>query len=172
MIWVHGKEREEYTPVLPETAQRLMDMAEGLEASDHVFRGRTRELGESGMANMINRLFSRAGLTEYQGHDLRRTFATVVREHSKDEFLAMRLLRDQVPILNSRYVTISESTLREALELYSPLRLIDKDSPSILGEKPPKLAGEIMLETGETMVETGESRTPRPEEAAQNILQA
>ena len=71
------------------------------------------------MSQLVNRLFSRAGIS-YKGHDLRRTFATLVREASGDEFLAMRLIRDKIPGQNDRYISFSTVRLREALESYSP----------------------------------------------------
>ncbi len=157
-IWVRGKERDEYTPILSETQARLIELAEGLESEDRIFRGPRYDLGEDGMTKLIRRLYTRASLTDICGHDLRRTFATMVREASRDEFLAMRLIRDKIPGQNDRYLAVTPVKLREALEKYSPLRLITTVSP----------AGE----TGECLVETGESRTPRPEEAVQDILQA
>ena len=108
------------------------------------------------MSQLIGRLFNRAGIS-FKGHDLRRSFATLVKEASGDEFLAMRLIRDKIPGMNDRYINFSMVRLREALESYSPLRLIKK-APAL-----PELG---------LLVETGESRTPRPREAAQNILQA
>ncbi len=56
--------------------------------------------------------------------DLRRTFATLVREASGDEFLAMRLIRDKIPGLSDRYINFPQNQLVEALARYSPLRLI------------------------------------------------
>jgi integrase len=171
IIWVRGKERDEYTPLLPETEARLTQMAEGLGPEDRVFRGPRDALGEEGLSRLVGRLYKRAGLHNIAGHDLRRTFATMVREASGDEFLAMRLLRDRIPGQNDRYLAVTPAILREALEKYSPLRLIKNVSPAqqdgeCLGED-----GECPREDGECMVETGESRTPRPEEAAQDILQ-
>jgi len=79
--------------------------------------------------------------------------------------LAMRLIRDQVPHLNSRYISISAAVLKKRLLEYSPLQLVKKNSLSMKdGETPSKY--------GELMVEAGECRTPRPREATQNILQA
>jgi integrase len=103
MILVRGKERLELTPVLPETAERLKGLASGLLPEDHIFRarqtrhGRRAPLGEDGTAQMIDRLFKRAGIEGFNGHDLRRTFATLVNIASGDEYLAMRLIRDSVP---------------------------------------------------------------------------
>ncbi len=56
--------------------------------------------------------------------------------------------------VNDRYINAHPAKLRESLLRYSPLRLIKQ------------------VQAGESLVETGESRTPRPEEATQNILQA
>ena len=84
---------------------------------------------------------------KYTGHDLRRTFCTLVREASGDEFLAMRLARDKIPGVSDRYINASPAKLRESLLKYSPIRLIKQ------------------MQAGESLVETGEGRTPRPEEA-------
>ncbi len=75
------------------------------------------------MRQLIQRFINRSG-TEYQGHDLRRTFCTLVREASGDEFLAMRLARDKIPGVNDRYINTRPVKLRESLMRYSPLRLI------------------------------------------------
>ena len=65
----------------------------------------------------------RSGI-KYKGHDLRRTFCTLVREASGDEFLAMRLARDIIPGVSDRYININLAKLRESLLEYSPLRQI------------------------------------------------
>jgi len=113
----------------------------------------TQPLGADGTSQLIQRLFQRSGLN-YKGHDLRRTFCTLVREASGDENLAMRLARNKVTGVNDRYINAAPVKLRESLKKYSPIRLIRQ------------------VQAGESLVETGESRTPRPREAAQNILQA
>jgi len=159
IIWCRGKEREEYTPLLPETQELLEKLAEGLSDNEPVIRsrriraGKTQPLGENGIRKLIQQLFSRCDI-KYQGHDLRRTFCTMVREASGDEFLAMRLARDIIPGVNDRYINARPVQLRESLKKYSPLRLIKQ------------------VQDGESLVETGESRTPRPEETTQDILQA
>jgi hypothetical protein len=79
--------------------------------------------------------------------------------------LAMRLIRDQVPHFNSRYISLSAAVLKKKLLEYSPLRLVKKNSPAMKD-------GETSAKDGELVVEAGESRTPRPEEATQNLLQA
>jgi len=166
MILVHGKEREESTPILPETVELLKVLAEGLADSDLIISGRSnKELKERGMGKLVGRLFSRACIEGFTGHDLRRTFSTLVREHSGDEMLAMRLIRDQIPLLNSRYISVSDAALKEGLLKYSPLRLVKQHSPALKAEEKSAKAGDLM-------VEAGESRTPRPKEATQDMLQA
>jgi len=168
LMLCRGKERQEMAPILPETEERLKELAQGLTVTGQIFlstriyRGARQPLGEDGMSQMIARLYSRAGITEMTGHDLRRSFATIVTAASNDEFLAMRLLRDKVPGQSDRYIHFPLSRLAEALSRYSPLRIIeDKETGS--GTVP---------EPADSLVETGESRTPRPREATQNILQA
>ncbi len=160
IIWCRGKERDEDTPLLPETQELLQQLADTLPDEEPIIRsirirtGTTQPLGEDGMRQLIQRFLMRSNLKyEYTGHDLRRTFCTLVRETSGDEFLAMRLARDKIPGVNDRYINASPAKLRESLLKYSPIRLIKQ------------------MQTGESLVETGESRTPRPREATQNILQ-
>ena len=69
MIWCRGKERDEWTPILHETEERLKELARGLNPEDHIIlanrvRGGQREpLGEDGMAQLVARLNERAGIT-------------------------------------------------------------------------------------------------------------
>ena len=86
---------------------------------------------------------------DYRGHDLRRTFGTLVAEVSGDELLGMRLLRDRVQGVNDRYIIRDLSGL---LARYSPLRVIQGDSLTPDGRLP-ALNGA----GGE-----GETRTPTP----------
>jgi integrase len=81
-----------------------------------------------GALDLVGRLFSRAKI-DNKVHDLRRTFATLVREASGDEFLAMRFIRDKIPGHSDRYINSPMSHLVEALERYSPHRLIRQKVP-------------------------------------------
>jgi len=78
------------------------------------------------MSQLIARLFTRAGIKGFTGHDLRRTFATLVKTASRDEFLAMRLIRDRVPGLSQRYISYPMDQLVEALQKYSPIRQLSQ----------------------------------------------
>lgn len=138
LIMCHGKEREEEAPILPETLVLLKELtpsslrdSEPILRSRRIRNGHTEPLGEDGMSQMLARLFVRAGLGDYKGHDLRRTFASLVRDASEDEFIAMRLIRDKIQGQNDRYINFPLKRLVSLLERYSPLRQIDVefDSP-------------------------------------------
>jgi len=111
IIWCRGKERDEDTPLLPETQELLQQLADTLPDEEPIIRstrirsGMTQPLGEDGMRQLIQRFLMRSNLKyEYTGHDLRRSFCTLVREASGDEFLAMRLARDKILGINDRYI--------------------------------------------------------------------
>ena len=94
------------------------------------------------MAQLVTRLCARAGINGITGHDLRRSFATLVATTSNDEFIAMRLIRDEIPDLNERYIKFPMARLREALERYSPLRLIkQRETGSGLSQEPANMLG-------------------------------
>ena len=56
------------------------------------------------------------------GHDLRRTFSTLMLTASGDEFISMRLLRNIIPGQSERYIKCPLPRLVDALKRYSPLR--------------------------------------------------
>jgi integrase len=147
IIWCKGKHRDEYAPILPETEELLKQLADTLSDDDLIIRskriraGITQPLGEDGMRYLIQGLFARSNM-EYLGHDLRRTFCTLVEEASGSESLAMRLARDKIAGVNDRYINATPAKLGESLQKYSPIRLIKQ------------------MQAGESLVETGESRTP------------
>jgi hypothetical protein len=103
------------------------------------------------------RLFERAGLGNFAGHDLRRIFATLVRKSSGDEFLAMRLLRDRTPGVGRRYINVSKAELVDALKKHSPLSQQAKLPPE--SSKPESeaknvLANPIKIEKPEESVDS------------------
>ena len=122
MILCHGKHREERIAILPETADLLRGLAQGLDDDAQVIkgkRGRDERFGSTGMSNFLNRAFARAGLSGFTGHNLRDTFATLVTEHSDNENLALQLMRDRVPGVGRLYI---KRDLPPRLKLHSPLR--------------------------------------------------
>jgi len=173
-IWCHGKEREEFAPVLPETADLLLGLIDDLEDDEQVIgsmRGRSERFGSDGMRVMVKRLLAEAGLNGFTGHNLRDTFATLVERKAGDLTVSMALIRDKVPGVASRYVT---RDLPALLESYSPLRQTDDGlSPGLTDGGEPRPGNEERGASGSNepesapfskLVETGESRTPRPEE--------
>ncbi len=124
-IWCHGKQKNEPAPILPETAERLSRLADGLADDEQVFRGkrgRNEKFGYEGMRKLVRDLMARAGLTGFTGHNLRATFATLVNRKAGDLTVSMALIRDKVPGVAPRYVT---RDLPDLLESYSPLRQIE-----------------------------------------------
>ena len=73
------------------------------------------------MRDLIKRLLERAGLQDLAGHDLRRTFATLVKNSCGDEFLTMRLLRDRIPGVGHRYIRFPLEQLVKELQKHSPI---------------------------------------------------
>ena len=119
-IWCHGKEREEFAPILPETADLLRTLISEMEDDEQVIgsvRGRAERFGSDGMRRMVKGLLARAGLTGFTGHNLRDTFATLVERKAGDLTVSMALIRDKVPGVASRYVTRDLPALLENLSL-------------------------------------------------------
>jgi hypothetical protein len=94
------------------------------------------------MDQLLKRLYARAGIAEFSGHDLRRSFATLAVEAGSDHFLAMRLLRDKIPGQGERYIKYLLSRLVEDLKQYSPLRIIEqKETGSGVVSEPVNVSG-------------------------------
>ena len=166
-IWCHGKEREEFAPILPETADLLRTLISEMEDDEQVIgsvRGRQERFGSDGMRRMVKGLLARADLTGFTGHNLRDTFATLVERKAGDLTVSMALIRDKVPGVASRYVT---RDLPALLENHSPLRQIeDKLSPGLTDRGEPGSGNEEIGAPGsdepksayfDGLVETGES---------------
>ena len=133
-IWCHGKQRAEWAPVFPQTAELLSLLADGLADDEQVFRGkrgRKERYGYEGMRKLVRDLMRRAGLSGFTGHNLRDTFATLVTEQSGDLTLAMQLIRDRVPGVAPRYV---KRDLPALLERYSPIRQFERKPSPPVGE--------------------------------------
>ena len=146
-LWCHGKQRSEWAPVLPETAELLRQMADGLADDDRVFRGergRDERLGYEGMRKLVRGLMERGGLARYTGHNLRDTFATLVTKESGDQTLAMALIRDKIPGVASRYVARDLPIL---LERFSPLRQVANLSVQKSDTPPPEQEGECSIDS-------------------------
>jgi hypothetical protein len=122
----------------------------------------------TGVRKIIRLLFRRAGLEGFKGHDLRRTFATLVTEAGGDEFVATRLLRDKVPGQSDRYINYPAARLREHLAAYSPLRHLDDPMKPARSRQPtpppPDETAPVPLDAAPKSIEHvkgGETRSPR-----------
>jgi hypothetical protein len=132
LILCHGKEREELAPILGQVLEVLKKLTpDSLPDDAEVIRSRrfrngsTQPLGEYGFAQLIQRLFARAGL-DHQVYDLRKTFGTLAQDAGADYFLAERLLRHKIPGCGDRYIQYPLNRLVQDLLTYSPLEIIKK----------------------------------------------
>ncbi|GAI92812.1 unnamed protein product [marine sediment metagenome] len=140
-IWVHGKERKEWYPLLSEVRGWLLKLADGRAASEPLFLGRQGRLSDSQIQSDIKRLLQRAGIrcVRQSPHTLRHTFSTLAYLAGCDWDSVELLLRQKEKRRNvtNRYIHLSSeqrlNLLRERLERYSPLRMV---AGSELGKKP------------------------------------
>lgn len=136
-ILVRGKKREEYMPLLPETKELLVKLANKRKPDQPVFLSQwRRRLSHKQAYNIVKGIEARAGVMEGkpadQGiatHTLRKTFATLMMDAGCEERIYQRLLRHEKRDSTSRYLDMSNDRLRQALERYSPLRLLNGNQP-------------------------------------------
>ena len=124
-------------------------------SSGHVRAAGERRLGclTGACARFLLTLANRAALDHLKGHDTRRTFGTLATEASGDELLAIRLMRNLVLGVSTRYVV---RDLPKLLGRYAPLRLIRGTSVGMAGvdeglrglESPSQVAGVRMVPPG------------------------
>lgn len=138
-IWVQGKERKEWFPLLSEVRDWLLDLAGGRDSSQPLFAGRQGRLSDSQVQVDVRRLLQRGGINgvRQSPHTLRHTFSTMAYLAGCDWDAAELLLRQREKKRNvtNRYIHLSPEQrlrlVREKLEKYSPLRIISE-----LGEEP------------------------------------
>jgi len=99
-IMVRGKERTEYMPLLPETRDVLLRLADGRSSKEPIFTShKGRRLCHKETYNVVKTILKRAGVTEGKDgqriatHTLRKTFATLVTHAGCNDRLVKRLLR-------------------------------------------------------------------------------
>ncbi|GAH74522.1 unnamed protein product, partial [marine sediment metagenome] len=140
-IWVHGKERKEWYPLLSEVRDWLLKLADGRAAGEPLFPGRQGRLSDSQVQSDIKRLLQRAGIrcVRQSPHTLRHSFSALAYLAGCDWDSVELLLRQKEKRRNvtNRYIHLSSeqrlNLLRERLERYSPLRMV---AGSELGKKP------------------------------------
>jgi len=137
-IRVHGKEREEWMPLLPEVREVLFKLAEGRSGNEPVFISqRKKRLGPDMAAEIIGRLFKRAKVNGVQSspHTLRHSFATLMQAAGCDRYSVELLMRHRTENTTDIYTHMSAEQrlqlLKPKLERYAPIRLLNGSKPNI-----------------------------------------
>ena len=130
IILVHGKEREEPMPLLLEVRDILLTLADGRSPSSPVFLGQRGRLGRDMVEYNIKQLFKRAEINgiKQSPHTLRHTFGTLATIAGCDSYSLSRLMRHKISSrtsMTAHYIHLNLDDLREKLERYSPLRLLN-----------------------------------------------
>jgi len=141
LILVHGKQRPELTPVLPETLERLSQLTlPHLGDHERVIKNKHRQpMGEKAHTDLIYGLYKRAGIptglhSGFIPYDLRDTFGSLALRWSRDYWLTERLMRHDMPGEGKKYFQYPLDQLCEALQQFSPVRRIqgaDLKSPRL-----------------------------------------
>ncbi len=132
LILVHGKERDELTPLLPETLELLRRLTppdlgdhELIIRSHRVRSGVFQPMGAKAHTTLVYGLYQRADIPAgFIPYDLRDTFASMVYEASGDWWLMERLMRHVLEGEGKKYARQPLDKLCHDLERFSPLRQI------------------------------------------------
>lgn len=129
IILVHGKERDEPMPLLPEVREILLTLANGRSLDSPVFLGQRGRLGRAMVEYDIKLLFKRADINgvKQSPHTLRHTFGTLATIAGCDTYSLARLMRHKITSrtsMTAHYIHLNLDELRQKLERYSPLRLL------------------------------------------------
>ena len=134
LILVHGKERDELTPLLPETLEVLSRLTpsylgdqELIIRSRRIRAGVHQPMGMKAHTILIHGLYQRARVPpSFVPYDLRDTFGSLVLKHSKDWFLTERLMRHILPGEGKKYFRFPPEQMCEDLAQFSPLRQVNQ----------------------------------------------
>jgi len=140
-IRVHGKEAEEWMPLLPEIRDSLLEQADGRSGSEPLFVSKTTggRLGVEQINVLIRRLFKQAGITGVRPspHTLRHTYCTLMQAAGCDRFSVELLMRHRTQNTTDTYTHLSIEQrlqlLRPKLERFSPIVLVNEHKPRITG---------------------------------------
>lgn len=140
-IRVHGKEAEEWLPLLSEIRDLLLKQAAGRSGKQPLFVTRTtgRRVGVDQINKIVNRLFKQAGVNSVRPspHTLRHTYCTLMQAAGCDRISVELLMRHRTQNTTDIYTHTSAEQklelLRPKLEHFSPIRLVNGHKPSITG---------------------------------------
>jgi integrase/recombinase XerD len=126
-MFITGKTANEPMPLLDETKEILLRLANGREPEEPVFLSQfKRRLSGKMVYRIIKDIFQRAGIARrgLSTHTLRHSFATLMVEKGLDEISCRRLMRHSERSVTEGYVHLGLEQLRAKLEEYSPIRRI------------------------------------------------
>ena len=115
-ILVHGKEAEEWMPLLPEIRDALLNQAGGRAGDQPLFVSKTTggRLRPESINKIIRDLFKRAGINggRPSPHTLRHTYCTLMQAAGCDRYSVELLMRHQTPNTTDIYThTTTEQRL-------------------------------------------------------------
>lgn len=124
-ILIHGKGNKERTVYINDTLNSILseylncyrDVFKPAEESPYLFPSKKREkLCVNSVNKIVNKAMENANIKErgISAHILRKWFATTVFANTKDIATASKLLGHSSPTVTMRYVSIDESTMRNA----------------------------------------------------------
>lgn len=125
-ILVHGKERVEPMPLIPEIREALLKVAGGREPNEAVFVGQRGRLTPDMLAYNIKQLFIRAGISgvKRSPHTLRHTRGALTAAKGLDSYSSRRLLRHANTTMTDLYSQLNLDELRAKEERFNPLRIL------------------------------------------------
>jgi len=133
-IFIHGKTRNEPTPVLSETRDILLKQGDGRGPGEPLFISQRRQrISERENHNVVKGILLRAGINR-KGcccHLLRHSFSTLAQEAGMPFPVCQRLMRHSARTQTEQYTHFSRQFLKQNLEKYSPIRLINEGLPKI-----------------------------------------
>ncbi len=136
LLKIKGKERDESMSLLPEVRDALLKLAGNRSINEPVFVGQQGRLGRDMAEENIKTLFKRAGVNGVQQSPkiFRSTFASMALDAGCDFYWVKRLLRHSGgwDVTHRHYIHLSNDKLRDTLERYSPLRLLNQHSDKLL----------------------------------------
>ncbi|MBA7615865.1 Tyrosine recombinase XerC [subsurface metagenome] len=159
LIQVHGKTRTEHMPLLPETRGILLVLAGSRGAEAPLFLSQHgKRLSHKQTYNVVKAILNRAGVVEGKAervatHTLRKTFATMALAAGCDGRIVARLLRHRRRDTTDLYLAIHMGMLRQYLERFSPIRLLNGQPPLAIPEQLPKTEYFRQLESNDYLVD-------------------
>ncbi|MFC1948668.1 tyrosine-type recombinase/integrase [Chloroflexota bacterium] len=126
-IMVHGKERDEEIPLLPEIKEALLKLCDNRPVDTPVFRGWHGPLSTSEFDHIVRRVFARAGITgkRTSAHTLRHTKGVMWVVYGGDTASSKRLLRHTTTQMTDHYSQLNLNELQEKEARFNPLRTLN-----------------------------------------------